>query len=422
MKISEQLVRSVLPSDLGTKIPWRPWLQLAYFLLLISFVLGDCTDFQSVDQWLNHGGNLQNQRFAQYENKINVKSVSRLRIKWTSFIGASVSATASISDGNLYFPDWDGHLYALAEQTGAVVWKKNLTQLTGSAIAVKSRNTPAVAGELLLLGLLNPATILAVRRLDGSLVWSTQLDKHPNAIITMSGTVYNGSFYVGVSSDEEFANPSICCTFQGSFQKLDTATGKILWRTIMLPDNFGIRGRYAGAAVWGSSPAIDVGRNLVYIATGNNYQVPPDVEQCENNQGNLTMPVVPDPCLAPDDHSESVVALDLDSGIVKWSTHLGGYDAFTATCLQQPANPNCPTKLGPDYDFAECPMLITVASTSGSRDIAVAAQKSGVVWALDRDTGSIVWSTDLVVLEEELCGEQLQMVKSFIQTKPTVSR
>lgn len=105
-----------------------------------------------------------------------------------------------------------------------------------------------------------------------------------------------------------------CCEFRGSFAKLDARTGAILWKTYMLPDNNNKRGEYAGAAIWGSSPSIDVKRNHVYIATGNLYSAPLRIRQCRERQTNRTKPTQPDECVEPDNHSDSILALDLDLG------------------------------------------------------------------------------------------------------------
>ncbi|KAE8691556.1 hypothetical protein F3Y22_tig00110889pilonHSYRG00061 [Hibiscus syriacus] len=56
----------------------------------------------------------------------------------------------------------------------------------------------------------------------------------------------------------------------------------------MLPDNFGNRGEYAGAAIWGSSPPIDVDRNLVYIATGNLNSAPQNITDYQERQNDQT--------------------------------------------------------------------------------------------------------------------------------------
>jgi polyvinyl alcohol dehydrogenase (cytochrome) len=59
-----------------------------------------------------------------------------------------------------------------------------------------------------------------------------------------------------------------CCTFRGNFIKVDLTNGDIVWRTYMTPDNNGQVGGFSGKSLWGSSPAIGVRRNRVYIGSG----------------------------------------------------------------------------------------------------------------------------------------------------------
>jgi glucose dehydrogenase len=206
------------------------------------------------------------------------------------------------------------------------------------------------------------------------------------------------NYYVGTSSLEEFVSIEECCIFRGSFVKLDVQTGAILWKTYMLPDNKGMKGKYAGAAIWGSSPSIDVYRNHVYIATGNLYSAPPNILECQERQNNETTPIDQDACVEPENHSNSILALDLDNGNIKWYNQLGGYDVWFLAC-RDASTPNCPP-LGPiqDADFGEEPMMLTTFVNGKKKDIVVAVQKSGFAWALDRDNGTLVWSTVIYIL------------------------
>lgn len=182
-----------------------------------------------------------------------------------------------------------------------------------------------------------------------------------------------------------------CCTFRGSLAMLDVRTGRIIWQTYMLPDNGGKRGGYSGAAVWGSSPAIDVIRRRVYIGTGNLYTAPAEVLQCQEKQNNqTTKPTHPDQCISSDIYANSIVALDIDSGRIAWAKPLGGYDIFYFTCLV-PNNPDCPPGPNLDADFGEAPMLLTISTNGRFLDVVVSVQKSGFAWALDRDSGDIIW-------------------------------
>ncbi|XP_022741889.1 uncharacterized protein LOC111293407 [Durio zibethinus] len=383
-------------------------LSLCLLSLLVSTASADSNiadtedNKKNVQEWLNHGGNLLNRRFADKETKISPETVSRLRLKWKFNAGRDITATPAIFDGTVYFPSWDGYLYAVKESDGSLIWKQNLQHLTGinstrvvaNVNVTVSRTTPTIADDLLIIGISGPAYVVAVKQSNGQLVWTTQLDKNPSGVITMSGTYFKGNFYVGTSSQEEELSVEECCIFRGSFVKINAQTGKILWQTFMLPDNFGKRGEYAGAAIWGSSPAIDVSRNLIYIATGNLYSAPKSITDCQERQNNQTkVPTHPDECVESDNHSESFLALDLDTGNIKWYHQLGGYDVWFFACNNL-STPDCPPGPNSDADFGEAPMILSIYVNETKRDVVVAVQKSGFAWALDRDDGNILWSTE----------------------------
>ncbi|CAM6110866.1 unnamed protein product [Calypogeia fissa] len=360
--------------------------------------------------WVNQGGDITNRREAKFETKISTETVTSLALKWTAQAGFDVPATPAIDAclGVVYFSSWDGCQYAVKKDTGERIWKVNLTVVAATipdlanvapfTILYVSRSTPTIAGPLLVFGLYNPCYVFALNRTSGALVWWRSLETTPFCVVTQSGTYHNQSIYIGTSSaEEELGNATTCCTFQGKFFKLDANTGKILWQVRMLPDNHGQTGLYAGASVWGSSPSIDVSRRLVYIATGNDYSTPPDVQACEEARMNETHPTIPDPCLLPDDYSESILGIDIDTGNITWARHLGAYDTWTAVCQLNPVQlPNCPKIYGPDADFGEAPFLLTIKENGSGwrwRDVVTAGQKSGIVHTLDRETGEIVWQT-----------------------------
>lgn len=155
-----------------------------------------------------------------------------------------------------------------------------------------------------------------------------------------------------------------------------------------------------GQLCGGSSPSIDPLRNHVYIATGNLYSAPKRILDCQQAQNNQTLPPQPDsdsdPCVEPDNHSNSILALDLDSGHIRWYRQLGGYDVWIIACIiPSIASTACPPAgANPDSDFGEAPIMLTIQTLNATtQDIVVAVQKSGFAWALDRDNGTLVWST-----------------------------
>jgi len=167
---------------------------------------------------------------------------------------------------------------------------------------------------------------------------------------------------------------------------LDLATGAILWKTYMTPDD-----DYPGNAVWGSSPAIDTKRGSLYIATGNNYDAPDSALQCIVDHPDD--PAGQRACLPAADLFDAIVALDLRTGAVKWATQALPHDTWTVACIFE--LPNCPSPAGPDYDFGQAPALFTVKTAAGkTRELVGAGQKSGDYWALDPSTGALVWKTN----------------------------
>ena len=147
--------------------------------------------------WANHGGDIYNNRYAEGEKKISPSTATRLRLKWKFNAGHDITATPAVYDGVVYFPTWDGHIFAVRQLDGSLVWKKNLQKLTGlnattfNSTILLARATPTVAGDKLIVAIYGPAYVIAVRRATGELVWKRQLDNHPAALITMSGTYYN---------------------------------------------------------------------------------------------------------------------------------------------------------------------------------------------------------------------------------------
>jgi polyvinyl alcohol dehydrogenase (cytochrome) len=95
------------------------------------------------------------------------------------------------------------------------------------------------------------------------------------------------------------------------------------------------------------------------------------------------------------------LALDLDSGDVRWAQKLHNYGAWNFACDKRIApwlitNPeNCRDLDALDFDFGQAPMLYTAEVGGALRDLVAAGQKSGVFWAVDPDDGKVVWATSV---------------------------
>ena len=359
-----------------------PLLVVSALLPLSAQISGD-----QFDSWRFWGGNISNTHSNPFEHTLTTKNVSQLAPKWTFATGGDVSATPTVDSTSVYVPDWAGNLFKIDRRTGEAVWSHKVSEYTGISGSL-SRNSPAIVGNLLIFGDQASATVMAVDKRSGKLVWKTLLDSHPGAFITSSPVEFGGKIYVGVSSNQEGlagSDPKFVLSFIGSVASLDAQTGHIEWQTFMAPEG------YTGNAVWGSNFSIDPKRHSLYIATGNNYSVPQSVSDCLLKAKTVAEQVQ---CLDPKDYIESVLSLDLNTGEVKWAHNLGGADTFIISCLMNNSGGvPCPDPAGPDFDFGSAPNLLTVFKNGTERDMVGAGQKSGVYWALDPDTGATIWAT-----------------------------
>jgi polyvinyl alcohol dehydrogenase (cytochrome) len=190
--------------------------------------------------------------------------------------------------------------------------------------------------------------------------------------VTGSPALDGARLYVPVSSIEETAagQPGYgCCTFRGSLVALDTASGELAWKRFMVgepkPAGTNAAGTMvfapAGIGVW-ASPTIDAKRHVLYVVTGNTYA------------GSAAEPL-----------TDALLALDPQSGAIKWSKAFTPNDVFGCRA----GSPNCLEKAGPDFDFGTPAMLVT---TRAGRDLILLGQKSGIAYAVDPDKqGEIVW-------------------------------
>ncbi|MQA84745.1 MAG: PQQ-binding-like beta-propeller repeat protein [Streptosporangiales bacterium] len=376
-------------------LPGRDWFPRRLAALLAPAVCAVALPVATSNHldWPVGGHDVANTRSNPFEKKIDRFNASDLTVKWTIPTQGEISATPAVVDGAVYFPDWAGYLTKADASSGRVIWSRQVSEYTGLERNV-SRTSPAVSHGIVYIGdqggsVGAGARLMAIDAQTGDLVWSRLVDDHPAAQLTQAPMVHDGVVYQGVSS-VEFAlagDPDYpCCTFRGNVVALDAATGRILWRTYTVPDNGGAPGGYSGASVWGGTPAIDPRRGRVYVTTGNNYTVPQEAKDCQNAGG------TPAECLSPDDHVDSVLALDMRTGAIEWAAGPEIFDDWNGGCLPGFPPDNCPDNPGPDWDFGTGAQLFVAHVDGRSRRVVGAGQKSGQYWLLDARTGEILWS------------------------------
>jgi len=324
--------------------------------------------------WNGWGPTVENTHFQPAEQAVlTAEQVPRLHLKWAFGFPDATSAWAqpAIVGGRAYVGSQNGTVYALDAASGCVVWTFTAQGGVRASISIgrRSGRQPGYAAYFSD----QKGFVYAVDAATGRQLWTRKVEDHPLVRLTGSPTLYDDRLYVPTSSYEEGGKPPgyACCTFRGSIVALDAKTGEIIWKTYTIAEEPRLLRQYAdgtelrgpaGGAIW-SAPTIDVKRGALYVGVGNTYS-------------GTAQPT-----------TDAVLALDLKSGKIRWTRQMppSTPDVFGCT----PGDVNCGERAGPDFDFGASPVLATLV---GGRQLIVAGQKSGVVFALDPDRkGEQVW-------------------------------
>jgi len=368
-------------------------------------------DLNSVPSWNGWSVDLSNTRFQPAKTAgLSAGEVSRLRLKWAFGVpgASSVYGQPTLVDGRVFFSSDSGYIYSLDAETGCVHWSFLAQAGVRSAITIGPIKT-GTAKYAAYFGDVH-GTVYAVDASDGQLLWKVSVDKHPLSRITAATKFYDGRLYVPVAALEEVESHDWraadesrknlaggphypCCTSRGMVVALNADTGKQLWKTYAIQEEPKLRKKTptsaefwgpSGGSIW-NSPTIDAKRRLIYVGTGNSFTLP-DVNT-----------------------TDAILALDIDTGKLRWSVQDTPGDVWHGGCLSSaadhplidppPPNPqqsitdSCPDQAHPDFDYSASPILATMPD---GRNILVTGQKSGVVYAHDPDhQGAVIWQDDV---------------------------
>ena len=341
--------------------------------------------------WPGWQKDLRGTRYNAAETAITPATVAGLKLKW-SFVFPDVEDRAHGSQpavvGNTLYVGWgDGRIYALDARTGETRWVSDAAAVAdGHEWGAAVYTGPAVADGKVVFGD-GRGSLYALDASTGRQLWSVRLGEHETATISSSPLVFDGNIYVGVANGEEAAatNPGYaCCTARGQFASVSLATGNVRWRRYTLPpaERAGSwpsgEAKYepAGAGVW-SSPAIDPVSRTVFYGTANNFT-------------------------GAGDENDSVIALNADTGALRWKQQMTHPDRWTVGCIR-PFERKLPVEhcigmaddTNLDWDFGSSPNVFTVSG----RTLVGIGQKSGFYHAFDAATGQIVWQRQLGVAQ-----------------------
>jgi len=311
-------------------------------------------------QWNGWSPSANNSRYQNAPDAgLTMDGVQHLHLKWAFAYDGDTTAFAqpTIVDGNLFSGSASGVIHALDAKTGCMRWTYDAKgPVRSSILAVRrGKSYSLLFGDQL-------GWFYSVDAITGKELWKKKVDEHDAARLTGSPVEYEGIVFVPVASWEENRAISAdypCCTFRGSVAALRVQDGSQAWRTYTVdaPKQIGKLWGPSGAPIW-SAPTVDAARGMLYVTTGDNYSPPATAT------------------------SDAVMALDLRTGKIAWSKQLTMGDIFSGGCSAQGI------QCGPDFDFGSSAILVHYAN----RDVLLAGQKSGVVYALDPTRkGEILW-------------------------------
>ena len=315
------------------------------------------------ENWLSYSGTLSNHRYSLLD-QINTDNVADLKLQWVWQARSleKFEATPLVVDGILYTVQAPNDVIALDAATGRQFWTYPYEPSPDARTCCGRVNRGlAILGDTLFMGTID-AHMLAIDARSGQLIWKTKVAEAAEQYsITMMPLVIRDKVIIGTAGGD--------LGIRGFIAAYDVKTGEEVWRfhTIPGPGEFGNdtwlgeSWKTGGAAVWNAG-AYDPETNLVFFGTGNPA---PDWDGRTRLGDNL--------------YSNCVVALDPDTGELKWYYQFTPHDEL-------------------DYDSTQVPVLADIDWRGEPRKVILWANRNGIFYVIDRITGKFLDGKPFVAL------------------------
>jgi alcohol dehydrogenase (cytochrome c) len=311
--------------------------------------------------WLTYSGGYHGQRYSTLD-QITPANVKNLELQWVfqvRSLGAAdkFEATPLVVDGVMYTVSPPNDVVALDAVTGRQFWRYNHVVAPAARVCCGRVNRGvALLGNRVFMGTID-GRVVALNAKTGAVEWNVGIDR-PEAgySITVAPLVVKDKLILGPAGGEY--------GIRGYVLALDPNTGKELWRfhTIPAPGERGSQTwsgdawKTGGGPIW-TTGTYDPDLNLTYWGVGNPG---PDWNGDGRPGDNL--------------YTDSVIALDADTGALKWHYQFTPHDEF-------------------DYDSTQVPVLADIAWQGQTRKALLFANRNGVFYVLDRTTGQFLKAT-----------------------------
>jgi len=308
--------------------------------------------------WLNYSGSYMSQRYSALD-QITPANVQNLEQKWI-FQARSLEkfeATPLVVDGILYTVQAPNDIVAMDAATGGIFWIYSYSPDPKARLCCGRVNRGlAILGNTLFMGTID-AHVVAVDATDGHLLWNTKVaDPIAGYAITLAPLVVKDKVIIGVAGGEY--------GIRGFLAAYDVHSGKEAWKFHTIPGP-GEKGhetwagdswKHGAGSVW-MTGSYDPDLNLTYWGIGNPG---PDWNADVRLGDNL--------------YTDCAVALDPDTGKLKWYFQFTPHDDF-------------------DFDSVQVPVLADLDWKGAMRRVLLWANRNGYFYVLDRATGEFLQGT-----------------------------
>lgn len=301
--------------------------------------------------WLTYNGDYAGHRYSTLE-QIDLSTANAMVPKWAyqTMAGGKFETTPLVVDGVLYGTGQDDRAFALDAKTGRPIWQYQRA-LPGDIRPCCGRVNRglAILGDKLFMGTLD-SHVIALDTKTGNIVWDvTAVDYTKGYSFTLAPLVIKNLVLVGVSGGEY--------GIRGFIDAYDAATGERKWRFYTIP----AKGE-AGNDTWegdswkiGGSPAwitgtYDPETNTTFWTTGNPSPSNRGIGRAGDNL-----------------YSNSLLALDPDTGKLKWHFQFTQHDEH-------------------DYDATQVPVMVD----DGGKKLIAQANRNGFLYVIDRTNGKLL--------------------------------
>ena len=314
--------------------------------------------------WLTYSGTYSSTRHSLLR-QIDPANVDNLELKWVFQAQSlqSFETTPLVVDGIMYLTEAPNTVVALDAKLGRVFWTYQYNPSSESRPCCGRLNRGlAILGNTLFMATID-AQLIAIDATNGRPIWKTAVaDPSAGYAMTLAPLVVKDKIVTGVAGGEY--------GIRGFIAAYDANTGEEAWRFYTIPgpgepghetwEGDSDAWRHGGASVWVTG-SYDPELNLTYWGIGNPG---PDWNPEQRPGDNL--------------YSDCVVALDADTGELKW------YFQFT---------PNDDY----DYDSVQVPVLADVPASDGSTIKTILwGNRNGFFYVLDRTTGRFLSGSPFV--------------------------